>query len=138
MWPATPPRDEGGGALVDPRESGPGTSVPHPPTSADPPVHEGGRGDLGEAPMYHLVTADGRTVDLVLGGAVDPGTRPPHPVEELVPTKMQLILPDPRWRSGRRGRARRCRPRCQLGVRQALIVVEAVPRRAVRTPEDNS
>lgn len=101
MWPATPPRDEGGGALVDTRESGPGTSVPHPPTSADPPVHEGGRGDLGEAPMYHLVTADGRPVDLVLGGAVDPGTRPPHPVEELVPTKMQLILPDPRWRNGR-------------------------------------
>lgn len=43
-----------------------------------------------------VVTADGRTVELVPGGAIHLGTRLPHSVEALEPTKMQLIMLDPR------------------------------------------
>lgn len=42
------------------------------------------------------IRADGRTVDLVPGGAVHLGTRLPHSVTALEPTKMQLIMMDPR------------------------------------------
>ena len=42
------------------------------------------------------VTADGRTVDLRPGGAVHLGTRLPHALEALVPSKMVLVMADHR------------------------------------------
>lgn len=45
----------------------------------------------------HLrVTADGRTVDLRPGGVVHLGTRLPHAVEAVEPTRLVLTMLDPR------------------------------------------
>lgn len=43
-----------------------------------------------------LITADGRTVDLRPGGLVHLGTRLPHAVEAVVPSKLALVMLDPR------------------------------------------
>lgn len=45
----------------------------------------------------HLrITADGRTVDLRPGGVVHLGTRLPHAVEAVEPTRLVLTMLDPR------------------------------------------
>ena len=45
----------------------------------------------------HLrITADGRTVDLRPGGLVHLGTRLPHAVEAVLPSKLALVMIDPR------------------------------------------
>ena len=42
------------------------------------------------------ITADGRTVDLVPGGMIHLDTRLPHAVDAVEPSKMALIMLDPR------------------------------------------
>ena len=42
------------------------------------------------------VTADGRSVELLPGGVIHLGTRVPHSVEALAPTRMLLTMLDPR------------------------------------------
>lgn len=45
----------------------------------------------------HLsVTADGRTVDLLPGGVIHLGTRLPHALTAVAPTKLVLTMLDPR------------------------------------------
>lgn len=45
----------------------------------------------------HLrITADGRTVDLVPGGLIHFGTRLPHAVEAVVPSRLALVMLDSR------------------------------------------
>lgn len=45
----------------------------------------------------HLrITADGRTVDLHPGGLIHFGTRLPHAVDAVEPSKLALIMLDPR------------------------------------------
>ncbi|HWS58915.1 MAG TPA: cupin domain-containing protein [Actinotalea sp.] len=50
----------------------------------------------------HLrITADGRSVDLVPGGVVHLGTRLPHAVLALEPSRMALTMLDPRLTASR-------------------------------------
>ncbi len=45
---------------------------------------------------HMTVTADGRTADLVPGGAIHLGTRLPHALTALAPSKLALVMLDPR------------------------------------------
>lgn len=94
---------------------------PHPFPSADSPrarglvtlVHAAAVPVITQVLSGHLtVTADGRTVDLVPGSAIHLGTRLPHSVEALEPTKMQLIMLD----------ARHIRDREQWLLREVAVV----------------